>query len=200
MRRYLLFAPSLLFGVIGALWLSFRPLELEAEAGLFKILVVALALTAGLLGGAYLLERTLPSFRYASRMLERAVARFRPSLPLSIGLAAATAVSEELFFRGVLLSLIGVWGQALAFGLLHPATRRGWGYTAFTFIAGLAFGYATVATGSLWAAILAHFIINLQGFLEVRRRRQRPRVVPLSSHGERSPGDTDAPEIQSRKA
>ena len=100
-----------------------------------------------------------------------------PSLySLAFGLAAATSLSEELFFRGALLPLVGVWGQALLFGLLHPAPLKGWSYTAYTFIAGLAFGYATLLTGSLWAALLAHFVINLQGFLEVRRLQRKRRV------------------------
>ena len=173
--RYLVFAPSLLFGLLGALWLLFRPLRLEADAGPFTVLLVAAALILGLLGGAWGLEKLLPSFRFASKLLERALANFPISLPFAFALAAATALSEELFFRGALLPLIGVWGQALVFGLLHPAPLKGWSYTAYTFVAGLAFGYATLLTGSLWAAMLAHFVINLQGFLEVRRLQREKR-------------------------
>ena len=173
--RYLVFAPSLLFGLLGASWLFFRPLRLEADAGPLTVLLVAAALILGLLGGAWLLEKFLPSFRFASKLLERALATFPISLPLAFSLAAATALSEELFFRGALLPLVGVWGQALVFGLLHPAPLKGWSYTVYTFIAGLAFGYATLYTGSLWAAMLAHFVINLQGFLEVRRSQREKR-------------------------
>ena len=173
--RYLVFAPSLLFGLLGALWLLYRPLRLEADAGPLTVLLVAAALIFGLLGGAWGLEKLLPSFRFASKLLERALAGLPISLPLAFALAAATSLSEELFFRGALLPLVGVWGQALLFGLLHPAPLRGWSYTAYTFVAGLAFGYATLLTGSLWAAGLAHFVINLQGFLEVRRLQREKR-------------------------
>ncbi len=173
--RYLVFAPSLLFGLLGASWLFFRPLRLEADAGPLTVLLVAAALIVGLLGGAWLLEKFLPSFRFAGKLLECALATFPISLPLAFSLAAATALSEELFFRGALLPLVGVWGQALVFGLLHPAPLKGWSYTVYTFIAGLAFGYATLYTGSLWAAMLAHFVINLQGFLEVRRSQREKR-------------------------
>ena len=187
-RPLLLFAPSLLLGLIGALWLRFRPLDLEAAAGPLVVLLAAGALAGALLGGAWLLERTLPSFRHAGRLLERALLGLRLNLLLSVALALATAVSEELFFRGALLGLIGVWPQALLFGLLHPATRRGWSYTVFTFVAGLAFGYVTLWTGSLWAAMLAHFVINLQGFLELRSRHRRP--IPPTPPG---PGAGAAP-------
>ena len=177
-RRLLIFAPSLLTGLLGGAWLLWRPLELAADAGLLTTLLTAAGLAAGLLGGGWLLDRLLPSFRTASKLLERALSRLNVSLPLAFAFAALTSVSEELFFRGALLSLLGagtlgLWGQALVFGLMHPAPLKAWSYTVYTFVAGLAFGYATLLTGSLWAAIAAHFVVNLQGFLEVRRLQRR---------------------------
>lgn len=172
-----MFAPSLLLGAVAVVWLQFRPLGLEARVGLAGGLLTAAVLVLGLLGGAWLLDKTLPSFRYASRLMERALSSIRLSLPFIFLLAAASATAEELFFRGALLPLVTVWGQALLFGAMHPATRKGWSYTVYTFVAGLAFGYATLFTGSLWPAILAHFVINLQGFWEVARR-QKSRLAP----------------------
>ena len=172
-RRYLLFAPSLLLGGVGMVWLQFRPLALEPKVDLTGGLLTAALLVIVLLGGAWLLDKTLPSFRYASKLMERALASVPLSLPLIFLLAAASATAEELFFRGALLPLVTVWGQALLFGLMHPATRKGWSYTAYTFVAGLAFGYATLFTGSLWPAVAAHFVINFQGFWEVRRQQRK---------------------------
>jgi uncharacterized protein len=172
-RRYLIFLPSIALGVIGAVWLFFRPFPYELKISLLGLLLTAVALVVGLLGAAWLLEKTLPSFRYASRLLEQALSRFKITLPFAFALAALSSVSEELFFRGVLMPLLGVWGQALVFGLLHPMPRRALIYTAFTFIAGVCFGYATLLTGSLYPAIAAHFVINLQGFLELRQKQVR---------------------------
>ena len=182
-KRFLIFMPSVLSGALGGLWLLVRPLTLEADAGPLTVSWVAVTLAAGLLGSAWLLDKLLPSFRFASKRLEWALHRLPISVPSALILAALTAVSEELFFRGALLSLIGaswvgVWGQALVFGVMHPAPLKGWSYTVYTFLAGLAFGYATLLTGSLWAAIIAHFAVNLYGFLEVRRlQRARARVA-----------------------
>jgi len=169
-NRYLIFLPSLLGGVIGGVWLSFRPLDLEPSVGPGLTLAVAAALTAVLLAGAWLCERQLPSFRYASRLLEEALADLQLSVPAMVVLAALTAVAEELLYRGALLSWLGLWGQAVLFGLAHPAPRQGWSYTVYTFVAGVLLGYATLLTGQLWAAMLTHFVINLQGFAEVRKR------------------------------
>lgn len=169
LKRYLPFAPSIALGFVGAGFLLLWPLELEAQATPIFIVLAGLGLALALLSGAWLLERLLPSFRYASRLLENALASTHISLGGAFVLAILTSVAEEVFFRGALLSLIGVWGQALVFGLMHPAPLRGWSYTAYTFCAGVAFGYLTIYTGSLWAPILAHFLVNLYGFLEARR-------------------------------
>ncbi len=169
MRRYLIFLPSLGLGLLGCIWLYFRPFPYAAKFNLWILLVISAVLVLLLLGGAYFLERFVPSFRYASRMLERTLKQFRITLPFAFLLAALSSLAEEVFFRAALLPLIGIWGQALLFGLMHPAPRKAWVYTFYTFVAGLVFGYATLLTGSLIPSIVAHFVINLQGFLELRK-------------------------------
>ena len=171
--RLLPFFPSVLLGMSGAIWVALSPPELPATASPLDIVGVAASLALLLLGTGWLLERLLPSFRYASRRLERVLAHLRLSPTMALLLAALTAAGEELFFRGGLMQLTGVWGQALLFGALHPVGRRGWSYTLFTFVAGVLFGYAVLLTGSLWTAVLAHFAVNLHGLLSVRRSSAR---------------------------
>jgi uncharacterized protein len=170
-RRYLIFLPSIVLGTIGTVWLFFRPFPYELKTSLLGLCLTAVALIVGLLGAAWVLEKTVPSFKYASSLLEQALSRFHIILPFAFALAALSGVSEELFFRGALMPLLGVWGQALLFGLLHPMPRRALIYTVFTFLAGVCFGYATLLTGSLYPALAAHFVINLQGFLELRNKQ-----------------------------
>ncbi|MEX2543131.1 MAG: CPBP family intramembrane glutamic endopeptidase [Trueperaceae bacterium] len=176
-RLLLPFLPSLIFGVAGAVWVGLAPPTLPEPAGTVQVAVAAAALAASLLAGAWLLERTVPSFRWASRLLESALQRLHLTPLTAVLLAALTAGGEELFFRGGLMQLLGVWGQALLFGALHPVSRRGWAYTLFTVLAGVAFGYATLLTGTLWTAVLAHFAVNLHGLLGTSRRRAG---VPLA--------------------
>ncbi len=177
LRRYLPFLPSVLTGVLGAAWLLYRPADLGSRADPVTLTLTAALLAGGLLGGAWVLERTLPSFRYASGLLEHALARLKPSPLEAALLAVLTAGAEELFFRGAVQSLAGVWGQALVFGLLHPMPRRGWSYTLYAAVSGVAFGYAVLLTGSLWPGFIAHFLVNLQGLLalgcEGRKRLRR---------------------------
>lgn len=173
MKRYLIFLPSLGLGFIALVWLYFVPFPYTREVSWPKLLLVTVSLLCGLLASAFVLEKTLVSFRQASQLFERALAHFKLSLPFVFGLAALSALAEELFFRAALMPLIGVWGQALVFGLMHPAPKRAWSYTVFTGFAGLLFGYATLYTGSLLPAIAAHFFINLQGFLELRAKQHK---------------------------
>lgn len=163
MRRYLAFAPSLAAGLAGALWLALRPFPYAPRLEWPWLALLGLALGGVLLAGAWVLERSLPSFRATSRELERLLKALRLGRAEAVLLAGVTALSEEALFRGTLLPLLGVWGQALLFGLLHPAGRHGWAYTLYAFTSGALFGYATLLSGSLWPAVLAHALVNAQG-------------------------------------
>lgn len=76
-------------------------------------------------------------------------------------LAVASAVGEELMFRGALQPWIGIWPQAIIFALLHvgPGVRF-LPWTASAFVLGIAFGYMFAWTGDLGGPIVAHFTIN----------------------------------------
>jgi len=176
-RRLLLFLPSLALGVLGGAWTALHPWPYSPHLGIALQLVVGVLTGALLLSAAWLLERTVPSFRYASTLMENALRSVRLPPWTALLLAAATAGSEELFFRGSLLPLLGLLPQALLFGLFHPVPRRAWAYPVFAAVAGLVFGELTLATGSLLPALVAHFVVNLQGLWEVRRQpahRQGP--------------------------
>lgn len=87
------------------------------------------------------------------------------------GTMVAVAVSEEVFFRGVVFRLIqGRWGAGVAlgssavlFGLVHLLNSGAslWGAIAIAIEAGLMLGAAYLATGSLWLAIGLHFGWNI---------------------------------------
>jgi membrane protease YdiL (CAAX protease family) len=76
-------------------------------------------------------------------------------------LAALSALGEELLFRGVLQPAIGLFGQAVLFGLLHqlPGPSR-WIWVTWAACVGLLFGLLFQLTGSLWGPILGHALIN----------------------------------------
>lgn len=76
-------------------------------------------------------------------------------------LALASAIGEELLFRGALLPWLGVWIQGAVFAVLHIGPgRRFLPWTLSALVLGVAFGLIAQWTGNLGGPIAAHFTIN----------------------------------------
>lgn len=76
-------------------------------------------------------------------------------------LALLSALGEELLFRGLLQPWMGLWPQALLFGLVHqmPGPSR-WIWVSWALCVGLVLGVLFEATGSLLGPIAAHALVN----------------------------------------
>lgn len=85
--------------------------------------------------------------------------------------AASTGFCEEIFFRGVLQSELGIIFTAVLFGMIHCATAIMLPYAIWTFVAGIFLGYLYVWTDSLWTPIFAHGINNLIVILYFKLRK-----------------------------
>ena len=86
-------------------------------------------------------------------------------------LAAASAIGEEIFFRGAMLDAWGPWVSSLVFALLHvPSRRELWPWTVSAGVLGLVLAGLTLVTGNLGAAIVAHFVINGINLAYITRR------------------------------
>ncbi|MEX1363265.1 MAG: CPBP family intramembrane glutamic endopeptidase [Nannocystaceae bacterium] len=98
----------------------------------------------------------------------------RPSDGELFLLAAASALGEEVLFRGAMLDAWGLGISSLVFALLHIPPRRSlWPWTVSALGLGAVFGLMTLATGNLGAAVAAHFVINLQNLRYITRSRPR---------------------------
>ncbi|HEX9842563.1 MAG TPA: CPBP family intramembrane glutamic endopeptidase [bacterium] len=76
-------------------------------------------------------------------------------------LSLLSGFGEEVLFRGVLQPRLGLWPASLLFAALHfPARRALLPWTAFALGIGLVLGLLTEWAGSLWPAIVLHFLIN----------------------------------------
>ncbi|MDE5072940.1 MAG: CPBP family intramembrane metalloprotease [Trichodesmium sp. St18_bin3_1_1] len=86
--------------------------------------------------------------------------------PDLVWLGLLPGLSEELLFRGVALSALGLDTVALIassvfFGVLHLSGRQQWPYMIWATIVGLVLGYSALATGNLLIPIIAHILTNL---------------------------------------
>jgi CAAX protease family protein len=85
-------------------------------------------------------------------------------------IALLSGVTEELFFRGVLLPETGLVVSSLCFGALHAlcAVYFGWATAV-----GAGMGALTLIGGSLVTPIVAHATYNLGALLLLRRSARR---------------------------
>lgn len=94
--------------------------------------------------------------------------------------AVASAVGEELLFRGLLVPLIGVVASSVAFGLLHQIRGQArWGWMGWATLMGLLLGTIFAMTGSLVGPLLAHAAINHSNLRFLRDNDPAPPRRPL---------------------
>jgi uncharacterized protein len=82
-------------------------------------------------------------------------------------LAAAAGIGEEVLFRGVLQTVLGIWATSIVFGLLHALTP-----TYFLLAAGIGvyLGFLMQYTDNLLAPILVHWIYDSIALILIQRR------------------------------
>ena len=90
--------------------------------------------------------------------------------------AVVVGVTEEIFFRGILQTVLGVWLAAAAFGLVHAGKGRTRAfYAAWAALTGAAFGVILWLTGSIAGPVVAHVVINAANALYLRDLGAEPR-------------------------
>ena len=163
---------------VAALWSAVRGLELGAAMHPSAD-AIAIGCAAGL-GFAALLPVVTASWAPRIRLL-RGLRRAWNGLEFALGndlrlpqiilLALCSAISEEVFFRGVLQTEFGLVVSSVAFGLLHPF---GIAYVAWATMAGLGLGSLFSGTGTLVAPTAAHATYNLLALAYLSLRATRP--------------------------
>ncbi len=95
-----------------------------------------------------------------------------------VAIAALSGLTEELFFRGILLPEIGVVLSSACFGALHALTPV---YFAWATAVGAGMSALTLASDSLVAPIVAHATYNLGALLLLRRSATRAASASVTS-------------------
>lgn len=167
-----------------ALLLGHDPLTCEAWLGTSGAAAVLVSSGLGVCVGAATVAATRVIVRRAAwgRALH---AGLRPAVRGAgdgglLGVAMASAVGEELLFRGLLVPLAGVVLSSLVFGTLHQIRGPArWGWMTWATLMGLIFGVVFTATGSLTGPIVAHVLINAANLRFLRDNEPSPRRRPL---------------------
>lgn len=160
-------AYALLAGVALALiWLQRSPLlHPEPRLALDEGSAHLWSLAVGTAFGLFLVVASrVTVHRYAwARRLHMELRPFAQGLTLTgvIVLALLSSAGEELLFRGLFQPWMGLFPQALVFGLVHqlPGPSR-WVWVSWAFLVGLALGVLFELTGSLLGPLAAHALVN----------------------------------------
>lgn len=149
---------------------------------------------AGLAGGiaagvaGVTIVSRLRVFASLRRLARDAIEGIEPGFADLVIVSVAAGWGEELFFRGALQPLAGVWLTSVAFVILHGAYRfRGRGGLAFAvFLYGMSTGLGFVRDAAgLPAAMLAHTAYDLTVLVGIRQGRPRAPRGAESTSGRR---------------
>jgi membrane protease YdiL (CAAX protease family) len=97
-----------------------------------------------------------------SELVPQIQALLTPAVVFAVPMIAA--VTEEVYFRGLLQPRIGMIASSALFGLVHAGYGTALQIVA-PFLLGLLFAYLYQRTRSLWAPIAAHFSFDFVQFL-----------------------------------
>ncbi|MFP4600361.1 MAG: CPBP family intramembrane glutamic endopeptidase [Persicimonas sp.] len=161
----------ILAGLVGDLnlleWHNANGTELYVDAGIGAVVGILVV------WASHILDRKAEWARDLGRRFGKILGSL--SVTEAFIFAAASAVGEELLFRGFLQQALtevvfsGAWAEwaglvvaSLAFGMLHigPDLEKMWPWTVMAIVLGAGFGWMYLYTGNILAPILAHFTIN----------------------------------------
>jgi uncharacterized protein len=151
--------------VIAKLWLQFGSVSLLPIKLIGIDLLKGCAIGIAITGGSAIVYQLWPGYRRSADVYLEVVLKplFWPDL---IWLGLLPGLSEELLFRGVMMSALGLNATGLilssfCFGILHLGGIDQWPYAIWATAVGLLLGYSFLDTGNLLVPIIAHICTNL---------------------------------------
>lgn len=70
------------------------------------------------------------------------------------------ALAEEFLFRAVIQPGLGVWWTSVLFALVHVRYLKKWVMMAVVFLISMLFGWLFDKTGTVWAVVWTHFLVD----------------------------------------
>ncbi len=175
--RGILWIAVCIYGPMGLSFLWLKPPDLLHPTD-WLALAVGLAVACGIglvvILGTRVVSRHTRWGRALHRTMGDALGPLRATTLL--WLALLSAFGEELLFRGVLHPRMGLWLGAAVFAAFHfPYRRVLLPWTAFAFGMGL----LTDFSGTLWPAIVLHFMVNHINLHDLARATATPEADTL---------------------
>lgn len=168
---YLTQGLTLFIGLIIIFFQKRNPLSLLAWPEHAEFLYWSLGLAAVMFGADFLLSRFISEESMDDGGINAKLFRGRPVWHIAV-ISAMVAVCEELLFRGAIQHGIGVYWTSILFAAIHVRYLRHWIPTGWVFASSYGLGFIYMQTGTLWAPIVCHLLIDFVSGLVIKFRRE----------------------------
>ncbi|OMF73083.1 CPBP family intramembrane glutamic endopeptidase [Paenibacillus glucanolyticus] len=168
---YLTQALTLIVGLIWILFQKRNPFELFVIPKEVEFVYWGLGLAAAMLIVDFVLSRFVSEDSMDDGGINEMLFRNRPVWHIFV-IALIVSVCEELLFRGAVQHAFGPYWTSILFALIHVRYLKHWLPTGWVFLSSYGLGYVYIHTGTLWAPILCHFLIDFISGMLIRFRRK----------------------------
>lgn len=168
---YLTQGLTLFIGLIILFFQKRNPLHLFVIPENIHFLYWGAGLAVVMFGADMLLSRFISEESMDDGGINRLLFRARPVWHIAV-ISAMVAICEELLFRGAIQHGIGPYWTSILFAAIHVRYLRHWLPTGWVFASSYGLGFIYVQTGTLWAPILCHFLIDFVSGLVIKFRRE----------------------------
>ncbi|WP_168119186.1 CPBP family intramembrane glutamic endopeptidase [Paenibacillus sp. HB172176] len=160
--------------VIGFIWLLFQrqsPIRLFSFEKNAEFLYWGAGLALAVIAADLLLSRFVPEEASDDGGVNERIFRTRPVWHIFL-LCLVVSICEELLFRGAVQTAFGPYWTSVLFAAIHVRYLRHWIPTGLVFSISYGLGWIYIESGTIWAPILAHFLIDFIMGLIIRFRRE----------------------------
>lgn len=160
--------------IIGLIWLLFQrqnPFHVMEIPKGYEFLAWGAGLAVVVIGADLLLSRWVPEEAADDGGINNMLFRKRPVWHIVV-ICFIVAVCEELLFRGAVQQSFGPYWTSILFAAIHVRYLRHWIPTGLVFSISYGLGWIYIQSGTLWAPILTHFLVDLVMGLVIRFRRE----------------------------
>lgn len=160
--------------IIGIVWVLLQgrnvtDLFIGSQSGYFVLWGVGFAALVLLID--VVISRFVPDDAADDGGVNERIFRTRPIWHIIV-ISFVVSICEEILFRGALQFAIGPYWTSIIFAAIHVRYLRHWIPTGLVFSISYGLGWIMIQTGTLWAPIIAHFLIDLIMGCIIRLRRE----------------------------
>ncbi|TJY44375.1 CPBP family intramembrane metalloprotease [Cohnella pontilimi] len=170
-----LYLTQLLTLIIGSVWLflqSRNPFRLMEFPSSLNFLGWGAGLAAAVLLADVAISRWVPDEVSDDGGVNERLFKARPVWHIAL-ISLIVSICEEVLFRGAIQHAIGPYWTSIVFAAIHVRYLRHWIPTGLVFSISYGLGWIFIQSGTIWAPIAAHFLIDLIMGLIIRFRREK---------------------------